>query len=104
VNSKVKLNLTPQNKNEWEALGWDLRASNIDGIGTFDWSDNFVDDNFGRIIHENGMEIYERRDLNVDVQFRDLGLKNYHYDYNNETLLLIKVMFDRGLFYVEEMK
>lgn len=99
---KVKLNLTPQNKHEWEALGWDLRASNTEGVGTFDWSDNFVDDYFGNIIHSNGMEIYERKDLNVDVQFRDLGLTNFHSDYNNETLLLIKEMFDKGLFYVEE--
>lgn len=100
---QAKVNLTPQNKHEWEALGWDLRASNLYGIGTFDFHDHFVDDNFGSIIHENGMEIYERKDLNVDVHFRDLGLTNFHHDYNNETLLLIKEMFDKGLFYVEEV-
>ena len=99
---KVKLHLTPQNKHEWEKLGWDLRASNKEGVGTFDWSDTFVDDNYGNIIHENGMEIYERKDLGIDIQFRYLGLTNYHSDYNNETLLLIKTMFDKGLFYEEE--
>ena len=100
---QVKINLTPQNKNEWEELGWDLRASNIDGVGTFDWHDAFVDDNFGSIIHASGMEIFESKDLIVDIRFLDLGLKNYYYDENNETLLLIKNMFDKGLFYVEEV-
>ncbi|MCK9576722.1 MAG: hypothetical protein M0R51_12435 [Clostridia bacterium] len=99
--SKVKYNLTPKNKKLWEELGWDLRASNIDGVGTFDWSDNFVDDNFGAIIHSNGMEIYERKDLNIEPSFRNLGLTNFHSDYNNETLILIKTMFDKGLFYEE---
>jgi hypothetical protein len=100
--NKVKINLTPENKHEWEKIGWDLRASNINGIGTYDFSDNFVDDYFGSIIHENGMEIYERKDLNIDIQFRNLGLTNFHYEYNNETLFLIKLMFDKGLFYVKE--
>ena len=100
----VKYNLTPQNKQEWEDLGWDTRASNIDGVGTFDWSDTFVDDNFGWIIHNNGMQIYDRTDLNVEPYFGDIGLTNFHKDYNNETLVLIKTMFDKGLLYVDEVK
>ena len=99
---KVKLNLTPQNKHEWEALGWDLRASSNEGVGTHDFLDEFVDDNYGNIIHENGMTIYERSDLGVDVQIRDLGLNNFQWDWNNETLLLIKKMFDKGLFYIDD--
>ena len=38
---------------ELEKFGFDLRASSIPGIGTFDWTDCFVDDNFGQLIADD---------------------------------------------------
>lgn len=38
---------------ELEKFGFDLRASSIEGIGTFDWTDRFVDDYFGQLIADD---------------------------------------------------
>ena len=35
--------------------GFNLDASSIQGIGTFNWGDNYVDDNFGEIISQSGL-------------------------------------------------
>jgi len=61
---------------ELEKFGFDLRASSIEGIGTFDWADNFVDDNFGELVAE-GMNVNDKTrviwfwngDVNVDLLF-----------------------------------
>lgn len=39
-----------------EKYGFDLRASSIVGIGTFDFIDRYVDDNFG-YLEADGLEI-----------------------------------------------
>ena len=41
-----------------EKYGFDLRASSIEGIGTFDFTDRFVDDNFGFLI-ANDLYIFD---------------------------------------------
>lgn len=46
---------------ELEKFGFDLRASSQ--VGTYDWHDNFVDDNFGHIIGGENIYIYDRNDL-----------------------------------------
>lgn len=39
-----------------EKYGFDLRASSIEGIGTFDFTTRYVDDNFG-YLEADGLEI-----------------------------------------------
>lgn len=39
--------------------GFDLKASSIEGIGTFDFTDNYIDDNFGWLIAAD-LEICDR--------------------------------------------
>lgn len=41
---------------ELEKFGFNLDASSIEGIGTFDWTDKFIDDNFGTLVAD-GLEI-----------------------------------------------
>lgn len=36
-----------------EKFGFDLRASSIQGIGTYDFTDRFVDDYFGQLIADD---------------------------------------------------
>ncbi len=96
----VKYNLTPENKHIWNELGFNTDASNTEGVGTFDWSDTFVDDNFGWVIHELlGFQIYERKDLNINPRIKIEF--EYHYEDNKNLICLIKDMFDKGLLYIE---
>ena len=57
---------------ELEKYGFDLRASSIDGIGSFDWTDRFVDDNFGLLIAD-GLDIWDKERTisgdNLDLLF-----------------------------------
>ena len=101
--TEVKYNLTKENKNQWNDLGFNTDACNIVGVGTFNWHDHFVDDNFGSVIHDTlKIQIYERKDLGADVTINiDFG---FDYKSNNELLLLIKKMFDLGLLYEEELE
>lgn len=46
---------------ELEKYGFETKASSQ--IGTFNWRDNFVDDNFGYIIGGENIYIYDRNDL-----------------------------------------
>ena len=41
------------NLKELEKFGFDLRASSIPGIGTYDFTDRFVDDYFGQLIADD---------------------------------------------------
>lgn len=66
---KIKANV---NLKELEKYGFDLRASSIEGIGTFDWTDCFVDDNFGWLIAD-GLNIWDKERTisgdNLDLLF-----------------------------------
>lgn len=57
---------------ELEKFGFDLRASSIEGVGTFDYTDWFVDDNFGYLIAD-GLEIWDKErtisGYNLDLLF-----------------------------------
>lgn len=57
---------------ELENYGFDLRASSIEGIGTFDFTDWYVDDNFGYLIAD-GLDIWDKERTisgdNLDLLF-----------------------------------
>ena len=57
---------------ELEKYGFDLRASSIEGIGSFDFSDWFVDDNFGWLMAD-GLNIWDKERTisgdNLDLLF-----------------------------------
>lgn len=77
---KLKINLTKENKRRWNELGFITDASQIDGVGTFDWSDNFVDNNFGNIYHshtgltmnDSGEWVFGDLDIEIIVLFKTL--------------------------------
>jgi hypothetical protein len=87
---RLKLNLTKENKNRWNELGFITYASKIEGVGTFDFSDIFVDDNFGFIFHQH-----------TDLILRDDG-SFFMGDLNIETIILFKTLFEEKLIEVEE--
>lgn len=99
----IKINLTPENKQQWEKLGWDLRACAIKEVGTFDWNDHFVDDNFGHVFHEDtGIDLFERRALGKDWRVCDMGFTTYDSAKNANIIALVFEMIKLNLMEIGE--
>ncbi|MCK9470158.1 MAG: hypothetical protein M0Q88_00200 [Bacilli bacterium] len=86
---KLKINLTKENKNRWNELGFITDESKIFGDGTFDRSDYFVDNNFGNIYHPH-----------TDLTMNDNG-DWIRGDLDIETIVLFKTLFEEKLVEVD---
>lgn len=97
MSKEIYANLTVENKSVWEELGWDLRACKDVNIGTYDFTDRFVDDYFGTIIHrEKELMLIISEDFKVNLY--------NHTVFEIEDVICIKELFDLKLLYVKEVK